>query len=354
MGMALALARRGLGATHPNPAVGAVVVKSGRVVGRGWHARAGGPHAEVAAFASAGARARGGTLFVTLEPCCHVGRTAPCTDAILAAGIARVVAATRDPNPLVNGKGLALLRRRGVSVTVGCRESEAREQNAGFIKRVTTGLPLVILKAAISLDGRVATSAGESKWITGAAARRRVHALRAEADAIAVGVGTVLAADPRRSVRDGSRRAATRVVFDAALRTPPDARLLARRAGGVVILAAPDAPRARLARLERAGARVVTVPRAARGGGVSLRRALRALAREGINTILLEGGGRLATSFLAERLVDRVALFYAPIVLGGARPLVGDLGISRLAGAIRLRSATCRRIGGDFLIEGRL
>ncbi|MFN0151011.1 MAG: bifunctional diaminohydroxyphosphoribosylaminopyrimidine deaminase/5-amino-6-(5-phosphoribosylamino)uracil reductase RibD [bacterium] len=356
MDLALALARRGLGATHPNPVVGAVVVRRGEIVGRGWHARAGGPHAEVVALAAAGSRARGATLYVTLEPCCHTGRTPPCTDAVRAAGIARVVAAMRDPNPLVDGKGLALLRRRGVSVAAGCREAAARELNAGFVKRVTTSMPLVTLKAALTLDGRIATSSGESKWITGPEARRHVQSLRAQSDAIAVGVGTVLADDPRLSARDGSARRPVRVVFDTELRTPPAARALAgARAGGggVLILAAPDAPRARRTRLERAGARVIAVPRAARGG-VSLRRALRALARVGLNTLLLEGGGRLATAFLADRLVDRVALFYALVILGGAKPLVGDLGIARLAGAIHLRDTTCRRIGGDLLIEGRL
>ena len=365
MGMALRLARRGLGRTRPNPAVGAVVVRGGRVVGRGWHARAGGPHAEVQALAIAGDRARGATLYVTLEPCAHSGRTPPCTDAILTARVRRVVAAMRDPNPLVNGRGIALLRRRGVRVDVGCLEAEARELNAGFIKRVTTGLPLVALKAALTLDGRIATSSGESQWITGAAARRYTHRLRAESDAIAIGLGTVLADDPRLTVREaGARSTATagpdRIVFDTMLRTPPAARLLRERGGRVLLVCAKDAPRARRERLERAGAFVLPVARArggasrGAGGGVALRAALRALAREGINTILLEGGSRLATSFLADRLVDRVALFYAPVMLGGANPLTRDLGIESLAHALRLRDMRWRQIGDDILVEGRL
>jgi diaminohydroxyphosphoribosylaminopyrimidine deaminase/5-amino-6-(5-phosphoribosylamino)uracil reductase len=375
MRVALRLARRGLGRTRPNPAVGAVVVQGGRVVGRGWHARAGSAHAEALALAIAGERARGATLYVTLEPCSHSGRTPPCTDAILAARVRRVVAAMRDPNPLVDGRGIALLRRRGVRVDVGCLEAEARELNAGFIKRITTGLPLVTLKAALTLDGRIATSTGESQWITGADARRYTHRLRAESDAIAVGLGTVLTDDPRLTVRGlpatgGSRarrgtqkvapeRSAPllgpdRIVFDTMLRTPTTARLLRERGSRVILVCADDAPRARRERLERAGALVLAVPRARKGAGVSLRHALRALGRAGINAILLEGGSRLATSFLADRLVDRVALFYAPVMLGGTRPLTQDLGIERLARALRLRDMRWRQIGDDILVEGRL
>lgn len=356
MSIALRLARRGLGATSPNPVVGAVVARGEEIVGRGWHARAGDPHAEVVALKAAGERARGADLFVTLEPCCHHGRTPPCTEAILAAGVRRVVAAVRDPFPQVNGKGIALLRRRGVRVEVGCLADEALAVNAAYLKRVTTAYPLVTLKAALSLDGRIAAPSGESQWITGPAAREHVQSLRAESDAIAVGVGTILADDPRLTVRlaRGRRRRPIRVVFDATLRTPPDARLFRDGAGPVIIVARTDAPAARSAHLREAGAGILRVPGARDGEGVSLRPALRALAHEGINHLLVEGGGRLATSLLAARLVDRLVLFYAPILLGGERLLVGNLGIPRLKEAPRLSGAAWRRFGQDICFSGHL
>jgi diaminohydroxyphosphoribosylaminopyrimidine deaminase/5-amino-6-(5-phosphoribosylamino)uracil reductase len=354
MSMALALARRGLGATSPNPAVGAVVVRGGEVVGRGWHARAGEPHAEVVALRAAGARARGAELFVTLEPCCHHGRTPPCTHAILAFGVRRVVAAMKDPFDVVAGKGIALLKRRGVHVDVGCLGAESAALNAAYLKRVTTAYPFVTLKAALSLDGRIAAPSGESQWITGAAARAQVQALRAKVDAIAVGVGTVLADDPRLTVRVARRRRPIRVVFDATLRTPPGARLFRDGGGPVIVVARGDAPVARSARLRAAGAGILRVPGARAGEGVALAPALRALAHEGINHLLVEGGGRLATSLLASRLVDRLVLFYAPILLGGERLLVGNLGIPRLEQAPRLEGPAWRRVGRDICFTGLL
>lgn len=354
MRLALRLARRGLGATSPNPLVGAVVVRRGVVVGRGWHARAGEPHAEAIALRSAGARARGAELFVTLEPCCHHGRTPPCTNAIVASGVRRVVAGMRDPFPLVSGRGVTHLRRRGVRVDVGCLEDECAALNAPYLKRVTTAYPYVTLKAALSLDGRIAAPSGESQWLTGAPARKQVHLLRAEVDAIAVGVGTVLADDPRLTVRTGRRRRPIRVVFDATLRTPADARLLRDGAGPVILVARTDAPRERSERLRGAGAGILRVPGARDGEGVSLRPALRALAHEGVTHLLVEGGGRLATSLLAERLVDRLVLFYAPILLGGERLLVGNLGIPRLKQAPRVQEAAWRRVGTDICFTGIL
>ncbi len=355
MKMAIGLARRGLGATSPNPVVGAVVVRGDEVIGRGWHARAGEPHAEAIALHRAGDRARGAELFVTLEPCCHHGRTPPCTDAILASGVRRVVAAMRDPFDAVGGKGIALLKRRGVRVDVGCLAAECGEVNAAYLKRVTTKYPLVTLKAALSLDGRIAAPSGESQWLTGAAARAIVQELRAQVDAIAVGVGTILADDPRLTVRvTRRRRRPVRVVFDAKLRTPPDARLFKDSGGPVVIVARGDAPAARSARLRDAGAGILRVPGARDGEGISLRPALRALAHEGVNHLLVEGGGRVATSLLAARLVDRLVLFYAPILLGGERLLVGNLGIPRLEQAPRLTSSSWRRIGTDVCFTGNL
>lgn len=354
MRLALRLARRGQGATSPNPLVGAVVVRRGEVVGRGWHARLGEPHAEAMALKRAGEKARGAEIYVTLEPCCHHGRTPPCTDAILASGVRRLVAAMRDPFPLVNGKGFAALRRRGVRVDVGCLEEESASLNAAYIKRVTTAYPYVTLKAALSLDGRIAAPSGESQWLTGAAARRQVQLLRAEVDAIAVGVGTVLADNPRLTVRIPRRRRPMRIVFDAKLRTPTDARLLNDGGGSVILVARTDASRERSERLREAGAGILRVPGARDGEGVSLRPALRALAHEGVNHILVEGGGRLATSLLAERLVDRLVLFYAPILLGGERLLVGNLGIPRLKQAPRVQEAAWRRVGDDIWFTGIL
>lgn len=347
---ALRLAARSRGRTAPNPAVGAVVVRGTTRVGGGLHTRAGAPHAEIKALDAAGDRSRGATLYVTLEPCAHRGRTPPCVDRVLAAGLRRVVVGMRDPDPRTSGRSLARLRRQGVEVVVGVEEARCRELNRGFVARVSRGRPFTLLKLAASLDGRIATRTGESRWITGPAARAYVHRLRRSVDAIAVGSGTVLSDDPELSARRGRRvlHRPTPVVIDSRLRTPPTARLLA--GGPAVLLAGPDASAARRRRLEAAGARVVVCPR--RETGVDLRAGWRRLARLGVNELLVEGGGVLASALLRSRLVDELHLMLAPRLIGGdGHPVLGPLGVDRLAQARPFERLTLRRLGPDLLLR---
>jgi diaminohydroxyphosphoribosylaminopyrimidine deaminase/5-amino-6-(5-phosphoribosylamino)uracil reductase len=328
MAEALRLARRGLGRTSPNPAVGAVVVRGATIVGRGFHRRAGGPHAEIFALRAAGPRARGATLYVTLEPCCHTGRAGPCVDAVLAAGVERVVVGSLDPNPRVRSKGIAHLRRRGVAVECGLLEAESRELNIDFEKYITTGLPFVVLKLAATLDGRIAAASGDAHWVTGAAARRRVHELRNRFDAVIVGSQTVLADDPELTCRIRGGRDPVRVVLDGRLRSPRSARVFRQNPERTRLYTLSD----RSAEARSLARRGVVVRR---GGGDrpgSLRRVLADLAREGIKSVLIEGGGTVAARALREKLVDRLALFLAPKLLGSeGRPAVGALGFRRMA-----------------------
>jgi diaminohydroxyphosphoribosylaminopyrimidine deaminase/5-amino-6-(5-phosphoribosylamino)uracil reductase len=337
MGRALTLAARGLGETNPNPMVGCVVVKRGRVLGEGFHRRAGGPHAEVEALRQAGPRARGATLYVNLEPCAHHGRTPPCAPLVRDAGVARVVAALRDPNPRVAGRGLALLRRAGAAVTTGVRAAEASRLNEPFLAAARRGRPFVLLKAAHTLDGRIATAGGESKWITSPTQRKQARWLRRLHDAVLVGIDTVLADDPLLLPTPRPRRPFVRVVLDTRLRLPTRSRL-ARSAGAqtpVLVLAARPAPTRRRA-LERAGVTVVEVPEA--GGRVSTGEAVRTLAGRGMMSLMVEGGSEVLGSFLAARLVDQVALFRAPVLLGGrgSRPAFGGPDPSTIAEALAL------------------
>lgn len=352
--LALRLAERGRGRTRPNPMVGAVVVRGERVVGRGWHERAGSPHAESRALRQAGAMARGARLYVNLEPCCHFGRTPPCTDAILAAGVREVIACMPDPDPRVGGKGFASLRKAGVKVRTGTLRSEAERLNAPYLRRQRSGLPSVTLKAGMSLDGRIATRAGASKWITSAAARREARRLRARHDAVLVGVGTLLADDPRLSAAANGHPHPVRVVLDSRLRTPPGSKILTSAGGPVVLLARRDAPKARRARLERAGATVVPV--GSRGGRVDLRSGLKALGRRGISSVLIEGGGEVLGAALDDQVGDRVVLYVAPRLLGGAgaRPAFAGRGAAPVEGAARLVAPRWRRLAGDWVIEAAL
>jgi diaminohydroxyphosphoribosylaminopyrimidine deaminase/5-amino-6-(5-phosphoribosylamino)uracil reductase len=361
MRLALAQARRASGRTWPNPPVGAVVVRGERVLGRGYTRPPGGPHAEVVALDAArrrhGAAAlRGATLAVTLEPCCFTGRTPPCTDAILAAGIARVLVGQRDPHPRVAGRGLRLLRARGVALATGVLEDACREQHQGFTSVLERGRPFVALKLAATLDGRIATARGESRWITGEAARARVHALRAVSDAVAVGSETARADDPELVARRDGRvvHRPVRVVFDAALTLPPRGRLArAPDPERTWVLAAPDAPAARRRALARAGVRVLDLPR--RGGHLDLPRALAALAREGLTTLLVEGGGGLGAALLRAGLVDELHWFTAPSCLGAdARPALGPLGVERLDARLALEDVEVRRLGADLYLRGRV
>ncbi len=355
MRRALTLAARGVGRTVPNPVVGAVIVRGGRVVGEGWHRRAGLPHAEVEAIIAAGARARGATLYVTLEPCAHHGRTPPCTDAILGAGIRRCVVAVRDPHPIVDGRGIALLRRAGVRVDLGVLADEARERLGGYWIRHTTGRPRVTWKIASSLDGRIADARGASRWITGPLARRRGHAFRARSQAIVIGAGTARHDDPRLTARGvGATAQPLRVVCDTRLALPRTLRLFAPPlAAGTIVACGPRASARRAAELEALGVRVWRLPLAA--GGVSPRALARRLAREGCDDVLIEGGATLGTAWLRLGLVDRIALFSAPRVLGlGGLDWCGRLGPSRLARARAGRIESCERIGDDALLVVRM
>ncbi|MDJ0867478.1 MAG: bifunctional diaminohydroxyphosphoribosylaminopyrimidine deaminase/5-amino-6-(5-phosphoribosylamino)uracil reductase RibD [Myxococcota bacterium] len=357
MRQALAQARRALGRTWPNPAVGAVVVRGGRVLGRGFTQPPPGPHAEVVALERAarrhGRRAlRGASLAVTLEPCRHHGRTPPCADTIRAAGIRRVWIGHRDPHPLVAGGGLRALRRAGIEVREGVLGDACREQHRGFLSRVERGRPHVLLKLAASLDGRIATASGESRWVTGPEARAAVHALRARSDAVLVGSGTARADDPVLTARRGGRvvHRPVRVVVDSRLRLAPEARLLrGPDPERTWVLCGRDAPAARRRALEAAGARLLPVP--TRRGKLSLPAALRRLAREGLGTVLVEGGGGLAAALWQAGLVDELLWFVAPKLLGAdGRPALGPLGLRRLRSAPSLEIAHVRRVGCDWLV----
>lgn len=360
MRQALAQARRALGRTFPNPPVGAVVFRGDRVLGRGFTRPAGGPHAEVVALRSAQRRlgpraARGASLAVTLEPCCHVGRTGPCADVVAEAGLRRVLVGHLDPHPAVSGRGVRRLRRAGIEVRVGVLERECREQHRGFLAVCERGRPFVTLKLASSLDGRIATAAGESRWITGPRARAQGHRLRDRADAVVVGSGTALADDPELSVRRDGRilRRPLRVLVDSRLRVPVTAKLYRTEPARTWVLCAPGAPATRRRRVAATGARLFEVP--VRGGGLDLRRALSALAREGLTELLVEGGGELAAALLRAELVDEVHWFAAPSLLGGeGRPALGCLETRALSDAVRLASPTVRRVGDDVHVSGRI
>jgi diaminohydroxyphosphoribosylaminopyrimidine deaminase/5-amino-6-(5-phosphoribosylamino)uracil reductase len=314
MGMALELGAKGN--PSPNPHVGAVVIKAGQAVGKGHHERAGEDHAEVAAIRDAGERARGGTLYVTLEPCNHVGRTPPCTDAIVNAKISRVVVGCIDPNPHVAGGGIERLRGLGLRVDIDCREREARKLIAPWAKFVTSGVPYVTLKLALSLDGRIATRTGASKWVTGPEARARVHLLRAQHDAAIIGIGTAIADDPRLTVRDAPGQSPLRVVLDTKLRLPTAARLVqTAREVPTWVICSTDAPFPEEQALVERGVEVLRSPASA-GGRVDPLAALRLLASRGIVTVMIEGGAELAGSVLAGGIVDELHCFLAPLLLG--------------------------------------
>lgn len=355
MQRAVELAQLGVGRTAPNPPVGAVLVHNGQVVGEGWHPAAGEPHAEIFALKSAGERARGADLYVTLEPCCHQGRTGPCTEAVLSAGVARVFVGAQDPNPLVAGKGLAALRSAGLEVVSGLLESECRRLIAPFAKQVKTGLPYVTYKAAMSLDGQTATSGGASQWISCPASRAMVHRLRDRVDAIAVGSGTVLADDPQLTTRmaDGGRDP-KRVIFDGRLRVSPQAAVFSQEStsGSILVTALGIADEALRPFRER-GVDIVQVAR--QQGALDLRAALAGLSDRNIQHLLLEGGNVLAGAMLHAGLIDRVMLFIAPLLLGGhGRSLFAGDTVADLGAAFRLSALTVSRVDADILVEGEV
>jgi diaminohydroxyphosphoribosylaminopyrimidine deaminase / 5-amino-6-(5-phosphoribosylamino)uracil reductase len=353
MRRALELAALGRGLVSPNPMVGAVIVRDGEVVGEGWHEGPGTPHAEVRALAAAGDRARGATLYCTLEPCDHAGRTPPCSRAIVEAGLIRAIIAAGDPNPLVDGRGFERLRASGIEVETGILEEASRRLNAAFERHVVTGLPFVTLKAAASLDGKTAARDRSSKWITGDAAREDVQRLRAEADAIVVGAGTVLDDDPSLTVRDASYigRPPLRIVVDASGRVPPGTRIFDDSAP-TFVATTERAGREVVETWEATGAEVVSFDQD-ETEGVSLPELLAYLGKRDVQGLLLEGGATLAWSFVREGLVDRVVLYLAPKLVGGARApgvLMGD-GFAPIGEAAALRIASVERIGDDVRVE---
>jgi len=356
MARALELAAQGRGHVEPNPMVGAVVVRDGRVAGEGFHQRFGGPHAEPLAIAAAGRDAcRGATLYVTLEPCTHHGKTPPCVDAVRAAGFARVVVAMVDPDPRTQGRGIDQLRGAGIEVEVGLLEAEARRLNAPFIKLTTRGIPFVAAKWAMTLDGKTATRTGDSRWISSPPSRELVHTLRGQADAILVGIGTALADDPRLTARPPGPRTATRIVADSRARLPLASRLVATAADAPLLVATTDAaPADRRQALEAAGAEVLVLPD--HEGHVSLRALMDELGRRRTTHLLLEGGGELCAAALAAGLVDKLLIFIAPKLVGGrdAPTPVGGAGIGQIAHALAARDYSIRRLGDDALIEAWL
>lgn len=349
MAEALELAKRGCGRVSPNPMVGAVLVKDGRVVGRGWHRSFGGPHAEVEAIAAAGRRAERATLYVTMEPCCFHGKTPACTSAVQEAGIERVVAATLDPNPRVNGRGMRLLRECGIKTSVGLLANEARRLNEGYFTSVRRHRPFVILKVAATLDGMIADSRGRSKWITGPQARAAGHELRLCADAIVVGVNTVVADDPLLTCHAKPPKQFVRVILDSDLATPPGCRLLKEPGPVLVFTASSNAARA-----ERFWAKDVEVLRVRKGkdGLLSWPEILAELHRRQLQTVLIEGGATVASSALEAGIVDKVYVFQSPKILGPGKSFTHGLAVRGLGQAIELKPVDHRCIGPDFLTEG--
>ncbi len=353
MRKALDLAERGRGHVEPNPLVGAVVVREGRLVGEGWHKRYGEAHAEVNALTAAGEMTRGATLYVTLEPCCHPGKTPPCTEPILRAGIRRVVTAMVDPFPQVSGQGIAQLRDAGIVVDVGLGEHEAYRLNAPYLKLLSTGRPYIHAKWAMTLDGKICTRSGDSKWITGEAARRRVHALRGRMDAVVVGIGTVLADNPRLTVRPPGPRTPARIVLDSRgpfpaesllAKTAEECPLIIVKSKGAVEPGASTVPKSEILRIP------------GENGRPSVLALLDELGRRRMTNILVEGGSAVLGSFFDARAIDEVHVFIAPRLAGGtlAKTPIGGLGIDKIAGALSLAECELEQLGPDVLIHGRV
>ncbi len=354
MRLALALARRGEGRTAPNPPVGALLVRDGKIVGEGYHPAAGQPHAEIYALRQAGKLAHGADLYVTLEPCSHHGRTGPCAEAVIAAGVQRVFIGCGDPNPLVNGRGVALLQKAGITVETSLLEPECRRLLAPFVRHLQKKLPFVILKAATTLDGATATCSGESQWISGEASRHHVHELRDRVDAIMVGSGTMLRDNPRLTSRIEGGRDPLRVVIDSSLKTPLDAAMISQSSDAVTVIAtavSPDHPK--VAPLRQQGVEILFSPAA--DGSVDLLRVMQELGKKNVMTLLLEGGATLNAAMLRAGLVQRAMIFVAPLLLGGAgKGIFAGEGVSRLAQALRLRDLRFQPFEGDLLIEGEV
>ncbi len=347
---ALALAEERVGFTSPNPAVGCVIVRGGKVVGRGSTAPGGRPHAEVVAVKQAGTRARGATAYVSFEPCAHQGLTPPCARELVDAAIARAVVATIDPYPPVRGRGVAILKKAGIATTIGVLEAEARRVNEGFITRVTRKRPFGLLKLAMSMDGRIAAEGGDSKWISSEESRAIVHRWRRECEGVVVGAGTVLADNPRLTCRAPGGRDPVRVIVDARLRTSPNARMFFMRskAPTIVVTTKANLREANL-RYRNPGVEILAMPD--RAGEIDLAALMAEFARRGWNKVLIEGGSRTAASALAAGVVDRIAFFVAPRIIGAGRPAVDGLGFTRVRDSIAVDDVSVTRVGPDLLIE---
>ena len=352
--MACRLARKAAGRTSPNPQVGAVLVRQGKIVGTGYHQFAGGKHAEIAALERAGTRARGATLYITLEPCSHYGRTPPCTGALIRAGIKEVVCGTQDPNPLVSGGGFRQLRRAGIKVRAGVLEKECRALIEAFAKYIARRVPFVTLKLAATLDGGIAAASGDARWISGETSRRTVHRLRNEVDAVVVGLGTVETDDPLLTCRIAGGRNPWRVVLDSRLRIRSSAKLLRLPdAGKTVIATGARAAPARVRELEALGVQVWRLP--LKHKRISWRALLKELAHCGIVSVMIEGGAQTAASALKEKIVDKVLFFYAPKILGGdALPMIAPLEIPRVKKAVAVKDLRVSRSGDDLMVTGYL
>ena len=354
MQRAIELARNTLGSASPNPSVGAVIVNGGHIVGEGWTQPVGGPHAEIVALERAGDAARGATIYTTLEPCCHFGRTPPCTTALLKAGIAEVRTAILDPDPRVNGEGVAAMERAGVKVSLGLCADDATQVIESYVHRTATGLPFVIAKFAMSLDGKIATSSGESQWISGEEARRHAHSLRRTADAVMVGVGTAMADDPQLTARDSNNapleRQPLRVVVDSTGRVAPDSKLF--RSPGSVLVATSSMDKAAASALQSVGAEVAHLPGS--DGRVDVAALMPLLVERGVNSVLVEGGGTLLATLIEQKFVSKVEAIVAPMLIGGRNaltPVEGD-GFSYLKDALRLENITVGQLGDDVHIVG--
>lgn len=352
MARAILLAHRGLAQTHPNPMVGAIIVKNDHAAGEGFHTYAERKHAEIIAIEQARADARGATLYLNLEPCCHTGRTGPCTRAIIESGIKRVVAAMPDPNPKVSGRGFRALRNAGIEVSTGIRESDARRLNEPFAKWIQTGLPFVTLKTALTLDGQIAAPGGSTTWITSPESREEVHRLRHASDALLTGIGTVLADDPRMTDRSGlpRRRALLRVIVDSKLRMPANSEIARSASSDVVLFTAQSQNPARTARLAKRGVEIIRVR--PRNGHTDLRAVLRELGRREILSVILEAGSELNGAMLDADLVDKMILFYAPRLLGQVTVPVARRRSRPIAKIQMLQHITLHRFGPDFAVEG--
>ncbi|WNG46307.1 bifunctional diaminohydroxyphosphoribosylaminopyrimidine deaminase/5-amino-6-(5-phosphoribosylamino)uracil reductase RibD [Archangium minus] len=356
MRLALEEAAKGLGRTSPNPVVGAVLVKRGRIIARGYHRRAGTAHAEVVALEAAGSKARGADLYTTLEPCDHYGRTPPCSQAILDAGVRRVFTGSSDPNPKVNGKGVARLRRAGVEVVTGVLKEDADRLNRPFFKAMSTGLPYVTLKAAVTLDGKLATATGDSRWVTGEAAREQVHRLRDQVDVILVGANTVRKDNPQLTTRlpDGNGKDPVRVVVDSHLSLSPKLTVFTQRSPARTVVATLEDPTGRKAkRFAALGVDIWQLP--AKGERVDLAALMRRIAKEGLNHVLVEGGAEMYGSFLREELADELLLFVAPKLIGSeGLSWTGSLGVKQMARALSVGKLSYEQVGEDLLIRAQL